>query len=171
MMEKLIIIFTIGLIGLTSCSSRSDKQKESTEFEVKRSNIIDLEVLKQDKVIYPGIGIGNLIIGETSYEQLITAEADRKKYYEEGFEFHFEKGKILKEIILHNTGEYLSESGDELGKSKNEVLNVLGEPITSNLSLNKEETQIGQVNSLNYDGVTFILQDTIVTMIIVTKKQ
>ncbi|MCH2044882.1 MAG: hypothetical protein MK212_12255 [Saprospiraceae bacterium] len=170
-MKVTVVFFLIlGSILMTSCASET-KNNTSNKNEASKSEVISMEGLKKEKIIRPGVGIGNLVIGKTTYDQLLTKDEDREKYQAEGFEFTFEKGKILKEIILKNTGDYLSVSGEKLGKSKNEIVAVMGEPVTSDLSLNKGETKIGQINSLNYEGVTFVLQDSLATLIVIAEKK
>jgi len=169
-MKKEIIICVLGLIIMTSCSSKTTEKEVTNESKLIKSEIIDLESLKHEKVIHPGVGLGNLIIGKTKYDEIIKNVNDREMYTKEGFEFQFDEGNILEYIILENVRDYLSESGEVFGKSKNEIIHVLGDPDTSNISVTKGKTQIGQIRSMKYNGLTFLLEDTLVKVIIIAKK-
>ncbi len=156
---------------MVSCNTQTETGNKILENESVESKLVDVDELKKEQIIYPGIGIGKLVIGKTNLEQLFSNDNQRSEFREEGFEFHFDQEGVLREIVLNNVGTFKSIDGKALGKTKEEVLGALGEPLSTGLPLMKGESRIGEMPSLNYEGITFLLQDTIVSTIVISEKQ
>lgn len=130
----------------------------------------NLESLRTNRVVRPGVGLGKVVVGKTRLNELLNDTVKRKFYYEEGIEFSFENGDTLAELILHNTGEFVLESGQNIGVRKSDIISVFGTPLQDKISLNKGEVEIGQMDALIYSGIAFIIQGEHATMITIMKK-
>lgn len=134
----IIVIFLILLL-LIGCQ---EKNKENT-FSIE-----------------PGKGASGFILRESTYNEIFKKH-DREYYNEKGLFFTFNEGKQLTSILITNK-KYKTREGFSVGDSIYEIVEKYGSPKSSNLNLMKSSYNIGNIESYNYFGIFFLVDESIV---------
>ncbi len=152
-----LILFSLSVLLISSCST--NKVTIKTEEPKKYSATEYLESVQSNPQIKPGIGFGNLRLEETRSKHLFNENIDAKSYIANGVTLQFQTGDTLIGINIDNQIIYKTPDGKEIGLTEKEIIAELGEPESRGTKLNKGETQIGSLPSLNYEGMSIIFYE------------
>lgn len=111
------------------------------------------------KIIYPGGGVGAYVLNKTRGDT-VTKEED-------GVFLTFNKGRELTSVFV-TSPLYRTDKGIAVGDKRELVLRVYGDSTISDMPIRQGEKIIGSLGqALTYPGIKFIINDEIVSGILV----
>lgn len=117
---------------------------------------------KADMII-PGSSVGKYVLNETTRESVGEDE--------EGVFLTFNEGKELTGIFVTST-KYKTDKGLAVGDSSDKVLEIYGDSDVQSMDIEKSGTVIGSMgDSLSYPGIKFVINDGVISGIVVLPKQ
>lgn len=164
MSKSIILIFSLSMF-LLNCST------SKTENNLDKSVPSDYYKSIHTNKIIPGCGVGLLKIEETRSKDILDEKYSEDFYNKNGIDLQFRNGDTLTGIVLQNDGNYYINTSKKIGLTKNEIIESLGKPEDKNIQINKGHINIGEMNSLNYDGFSIIFIDSNKSVISIFKNE
>lgn len=176
MNKSMILIFTLSMFLLNCSSSKIENNLNELVNNDYRNNLdksVPSDYYKsiQTKKIIPGYGIGLLKIEETRSKDLFDEKYTEEFYQKNGIELQFRTGDTLTGIVLENDGTYYINTSDKIGLTENEIIASIGKPEDKKIQLKKGQINIGEMQSLNYQGFSIIFIDSKNSVISIFKNE
>ncbi|MCW5964069.1 MAG: hypothetical protein KIT83_08525 [Bryobacterales bacterium] len=111
-----------------------------------------------NNLLKPGVGVGDLRLGERLGHGELNTEETKNKYANDGVWYSFNEAGVLSEIVI-TSSEYVTDRSIRVGSTTDEVRSAYGPGIETQTTLSQGGSMIGRVGdfTLKYPGIIFLL--------------